>query len=250
MRLKPFLMSLAATIGLALPASAGLGPAKLLPNDRVVFLGDSITFLGVADPDYNGWFNIFQQQMENTMPVTLIDSGVGGYTTTNGLENFSRLVLNLKPSVVVIWLGLNDIDTFTPSHTTHVNIESMVALALDAGIREIILVSPMGHGEKQDGGNPTYDPQIDKLSSFMFNIAADDKSGRVFYMPMRAMFLNEEKKINPSGNANVLLRPDGIHPNGVGHLFIDQAFLTEFGFTGLSLAEPMPAQPSAGVVAN
>src|SRR5271168_3350848 len=98
MRLNRLIVSLAATVGLSLPAFAGVRPANLLPYDRVNFYGDSITFLGVADPNYNGWFNLFQQRVGNTMPVTLIDSGVGGYTTTSGLANFNRLVLSTHPS--------------------------------------------------------------------------------------------------------------------------------------------------------
>jgi lysophospholipase L1-like esterase len=252
MCLKRLFMSLAATVGLSLPAYAGVGPAHLLPYDRIDFYGDSITFLGMHDPHYNGWFNLFQQQVGNTMPITLFDSGVGGYTTTKGVQNFSRLVLSVHPSVVVIWLGINDIDTFTDPHITQVNIETMTAMALDAGVREVILVSPMGRFEKQDGGN-SHDAAIDSLAAFMFDIAASDKSGRVFYMPMRAYFLNKEEAVNPDGNTGVLLLPDGLHPNGVGHQFIDQAFLTEFGLMGglgAGLGDGRVTQPSGSTAGS
>src|SRR5262249_32346209 len=188
---------------MASPAKANLSSLHLNSNDRVVFLGDSITYLGAKDPSVgNPWFLVLQQDVENAIGgnIRLFNSGVGGYTTTKGLVNFNQLVLSLNPTVCVIWLGINDIDSFTPPLTTNQNIEAMISLCTSRGIK-VVLVSPMAHGEKPDGQNPPYDAAIDSYSHFLHALAITDSTNLVYYMPMRAYFLMEEKQVNPAGNS-------------------------------------------------
>ena len=73
-----------------------LGPPKKNEN-RVVFLGDSIT---------EGWSSLNPSYFEEK---SYINRGIGGQTTPQMLIRFKQDVVDLKPSVVVILAGTNDI---------------------------------------------------------------------------------------------------------------------------------------------
>ena len=104
-------------------------------GSRVVFMGDSITELWkFAHPDFFG---------EN-----YIDRGIGGQTTAQMLVRFRQDVISLKPTVVHILGGTNDIAGNGGPTTLEAiknNIASMVDLATANDIRVVIgSVPPAG----------------------------------------------------------------------------------------------------------
>jgi len=240
------LLPLACSLFLAQPALAALGAASLQPNDRVVIAGDSIVQLGQNDPEGPGFWYLFTQSAGNAVPGSLYwNSGVPGNTSKDLAQRFYSTVLNVNPSVVIIQIGINDIDQlaferYNP-HQLHLNLEYMINACLASGVREIVLTSPMGRFEHQDGSNPSsvqYDEAIDRYSRFLYDIARDDTSGRIYYCPLRGYFLLEEARINPLGASNVLMRPDGLHQNKNGEQFLYQVYMTEFGFQHGVLPSP------------
>ena len=66
-------------------------------EDRVVFMGNSIT---------EGWKNQMPNMFDNQ---TFINRGISGQTTPQMLLRFRTDVIDLKPEVVVILAGTNDI---------------------------------------------------------------------------------------------------------------------------------------------
>jgi lysophospholipase L1-like esterase len=111
-------------------ANAALVPTPGHP--RIVFMGDSITE-GWADKG-GGFFTPGR-----------IGRGIGGQTTPQMLARFRQDVIDLKPDVVQIMAGTNDIagntGPMTPTQTQG-NIKSMVELAQANGIRVIIASIP------------------------------------------------------------------------------------------------------------
>ena len=103
----------------------------LKSNDRVVFMGNSITEFWVkAD-------SLFFSQNN------YIGRGISGQTTPQFLTRFREDVIELNPQIVVINGGINDIaentGTFNPSYTLGC-IKSMAELSKANGI-EVILTS-------------------------------------------------------------------------------------------------------------
>lgn len=101
-----------------------------LPGERrVVFMGDSITEL---------W------QKEHAAFFTgrpWMNRGISGQVTEQMLLRFQQDVIDLKPAVVVILGGINDIAQnagFVPVEKTADHIFQMAAMARKAGIRPII----------------------------------------------------------------------------------------------------------------
>ncbi len=124
-----------ANMKLALPAT---------DENRVVFMGDSITDLW-DDPGYGGFFP----------GQPYVNRGISGQTTPQMLIRFRPDVIELKPKVVVILAGTNDIAGNTGPTTLDAiedNIRSMVELAHQNGIR-VVLASllPVSDYEQRDG---------------------------------------------------------------------------------------------------
>jgi lysophospholipase L1-like esterase len=120
-------------------------PAK--DETRVVFMGDSITDLW----DDNGFGGFFPGK-------PYINRGIGGQTTPQMLIRFRPDVIALKPKVVVILAGTNDIAGNTGPSTLEAiedNLASMAELARANGIR-VVLASllPVSDYEKNSSGNP------------------------------------------------------------------------------------------------
>src|SRR5690606_12781264 len=100
------------------------------PNEnRVVFMGNSITI---------GWLNKRPEFFEGK---PYINRGISGQTTPQMLLRFRQDVIDLKPKVVVILAGTNDIAGNTGPSTPKMildNIKSMAELAKANDIKVII----------------------------------------------------------------------------------------------------------------
>jgi len=111
-------------------ANAKLGPPA--PGDsRVVFMGDSIT---------ENWARMDSKFFESN---GYVGRGISGQTTPQMLVRFRPDVIDLKPKVVVILAGTNDIAGNTGPSTPQMieeNLMSMCELAKANGIR-IVLAS-------------------------------------------------------------------------------------------------------------
>ena len=108
--------------------NAKLGPVKPGEN-RVVFMGNSIT---------EGWKRIDSAFFKGR---PYINRGIGGQTTPQMLIRFRQDVIDLKPKVVVILAGINDIAQNTGPTTLEAimgNIASMASLAKANNIKVIL----------------------------------------------------------------------------------------------------------------
>ncbi len=85
-------------------------------NETIVAFGDSAT------DDLQGWFEIFKNALEITVPeadFTFINAGISNNTTTDALRRMSRDVLSHEPDWVIVSLGLFDSQrlSFAPNRT-------------------------------------------------------------------------------------------------------------------------------------
>ncbi|HYP07825.1 MAG TPA: GDSL-type esterase/lipase family protein [Bryobacteraceae bacterium] len=100
-------------------------PAPKAGEQRVVFLGDDIT---------QGWQNFFPDR-------PYLNRGIEGQTSGQMLLRFRQDVLSLKPKVVIIQAGSNDLAGLTGPATQPMiaeNIMSMVELAKLHGIQVVL----------------------------------------------------------------------------------------------------------------
>jgi lysophospholipase L1-like esterase len=148
-------------------------------ESRVVFFGDEITALWGRVPGKGS-----------------INRGIIGQTTAQMLVRFRQDVIDLKPKVVVIQGGSNDVAGAMGPATEGViadNIVSMVELARVNGVRPVLAaVTPVCDcaGSKQTGRRPPF--RIAGLNRWMKGYAA--KNGLVF-VDYYAALVGEERQI-------------------------------------------------------
>jgi lysophospholipase L1-like esterase len=108
--------------------NAKIGPPAPDEN-RVVFIGNSIT----------EWWQPYWEEYFSDKPY--INRGIAGQTTPQILVRFRADVIKLKPKVVVILAGINDITGMTGPTTNEMiedNLTSMVEIAQANGIRIVL----------------------------------------------------------------------------------------------------------------
>lgn len=138
------------------------------------------------------------------------DRGISGQTTTQMLVRFRDDVINLKPSVVVILAGINDIaENNGPIKLEDVfgNIQSMALLAKAAGIKVVLSsVLPAFNFPWRPGMEPA--EKVIRLNVLIKDFA--DKNHMVYLDYFSAM--TDERKGLPK-----TLSGDGVHPNLAGY---------------------------------
>jgi lysophospholipase L1-like esterase len=143
-----------------------------------------------------------------------IDRGISGQTTPQMLVRFRPDVIDLKPAVVVILAGINDIAQNTGPMTleeTFGNIASMVELAKANKIRPVISsVLPAYDFPWHPGMHPA--EKVMKLNAMLKEYAA--KNNVVYLDYFTAM--KDARNGLPSN-----LSGDGIHPNIAGYKIME-----------------------------
>src|SRR5215207_9075159 len=179
-------------------------PAK--NEQRVVFMGDSITD-SWDDPAFGGFFP----------GKPYVNRGISGQTTPQMLIRFRGDVIELKPKVVVILAGTNDLAGNTGPTTLEAiedNLTSMAELAKANGIRVVFAsVLPVSDYELRDG-KPIVQTvrrppdQILALNNWMKEFAKTHQHVYLDYFSAMA---------DDKGFLKDALSNDGLHPNPEGY---------------------------------
>lgn len=182
-------------------------PASMDGPRRVVFMGDSITD-SWDDPRYGGFFP----------GKSYINRGISGQTTPQMLIRFRADVIALKPKVVVILAGTNDLAGNTGPTTLAAiedNLTSMAELATANGIRVVFAsVLPVSDYELRDGKpivQTTRRPpaQILELNKWLKDYAAKHHHTYLDYF---------SATVDDKGFLKNELSDDGLHPNAQGYV--------------------------------
>jgi uncharacterized protein (TIGR02246 family) len=177
--------------------NAKLGPSA--PNEnRVVFYGNSIT---------EAWAKNFPTMFPGK---PYIGRGISGQTTPQLLVRFNQDVVALKPKVVVILAGTNDIAGNTGPSTIEMiedNLRSMAEVAKANGIRVVMSsVLPVYDYPWRPGLEPA--PKIMALNAWMKDYAA--KTGAT-YLDYHSAMQDARHGLPPE------LASDGVHPTEAGY---------------------------------
>jgi lysophospholipase L1-like esterase len=175
-------------------------------EQRVVFMGDSITD-SWDDPKYGGFFS----------GKPYINRGISGQTTPQMLIRFRPDVLALKPKVVVILAGTNDLAGNTGPMTLEMienNLQSMAELATANGIRVVLAsVLPVSDYETRDGK-----PLIQTVRRPPARILALNTWLRAFAKTKGHVYLDYHTAMaDYQGFLKNELSDDGLHPNAQGY---------------------------------
>ncbi len=168
-------------------------------ENRVVFMGNSITI---------GWLHLNPEFFQGK---PYLDRGIGGQTTPQMLIRFRPDVIDLKPKVVVILAGTNDIagnTGYTSNETIFGNIVSMVELAKANGIRVVISSILPAYDYPW---RPAMDP-LHRIPELNAQLKAYAESHHVVYLDYFSAMVDER------GGLKKELTSDGVHPTKDGYL--------------------------------
>lgn len=166
-------------------------------QDRVVFMGDSIT---------EAW------NLQKSFPgKAYVNRGISGQTSSQILVRFRQDVIDLQPKVVVILAGTNDLAENTGAVTlsqVEGNLMSLAQLAAANGIGVVLCsVLPTVHyWWHPEVKNPA--PRIAALNKWIKSYAAEKDYVYVDYYSAMA---------DAAGGLPRKLSPDGVHPSPAGY---------------------------------
>jgi lysophospholipase L1-like esterase len=173
-------------------------PAPASNENRVVFMGNSIT---------EAWAKAFGTQFPGK---PYIGRGISGQTTPQMLVRFRQDVVALKPKVVVILGGTNDIAGNTGPSTLEMiedNLASMTEIAKANGIRVVLAsVLPVYDYPWRKGLEPA--PKILALNTWIKSYAA--RVGAT-YVDFHGAMKDERDGMRTE------LANDGVHPTPAGY---------------------------------
>lgn len=167
-------------------------------ESRIVFMGNSIT---------EGWLQLCPDFFDSK---PFINRGISGQTTPQMLVRFRQDVVNLKPKVVVMLAGTNDIAENTGPSTLEMiedNIQSMVEIAKANNIKVLLCsVLPAFDYPWKTGLSPA--EKIVKLNKWIKDYS--DKND-IIYVDYFTPMADEHNGLKKEYSE------DGVHPNKAGY---------------------------------
>jgi lysophospholipase L1-like esterase len=241
-------------------ASASLaqraGKASLAPTiKRVIFLGDSITYLGQYTADVEAYFATrYPGEQISFINVGLPSETVSGLSEPGHAggafprpvlkERLDRVLEATKPDLVFACYGMND-GIYLPFDETRFTvfqngIRALHEAVTQAGAKIVHLTPPFFDGLQAN--NPAYQETLARYSQWLLAQRDEPTHWHVVDVngPMTA-FVEEKRRTEP----RYALAADSVHPNDLGHWLIAKQILLFLGATDLTTAAE-PSQMFAG----
>jgi lysophospholipase L1-like esterase len=169
---------------------------------RVVFMGNSIT---------EGWGNTSPEFFTGK---PYINRGISGQTTPQMLIRFRADVIALKPAVVIILAGTNDIAGNTGPSTLEMiadNLFSMAELAKANAIKVVLSsVLPVYDYPWKPGLQPA-----EKIAALNEMIKKYSEKNKIVYLDYYSAMVDERKGLKAEYG------DDGVHPNVAGYKIME-----------------------------
>ncbi|MDB5332101.1 MAG: lipolytic protein family [Phycisphaerales bacterium] len=185
---------------------------QLKQGDQIVAIGDSITAGGGYLRDADA---VLASQYPDLKLPKIINTGIGGQKAEDLIKRFQKDVIDRKPAVVTLSIGINDVwHRLGQPHDPKVlseyqeNVAKMVDMAQAAGIKVILLAPTVIQEDMHGLGNERLIVYVDAGK----RIAAEK---HCTFVDLHAMFLKalESKPADAKGN---WITGDGVHMNPRG----------------------------------
>lgn len=183
------------------------GEAALPAGSVVLALGDSLT-AGAGVTEAQAWPAL----LEKKTGWTVVNGGVNGDTSAQGLQRLPRLLEQHHPVLVLVTLGGNDMLRHVSKQQTIANLEQILALIKTHGAKAVLLATPA--------------PNL--MGAVFQNLSAPD-----FYQQIAEQ---QQVPLINDAIAEVLsdpqLKGDQVHPNAEGHARLAEKIFRELQSIG------------------
>ncbi|MCB1092550.1 MAG: hypothetical protein KDL87_13520, partial [Verrucomicrobiae bacterium] len=233
------------TLIFALVLSAGLGAAQSQEASpsiagvvrqlemgqnpvRVVCFGDSITGVYYHTGSRRAWTDLLGLAILKAWPsakVEMVNAGISGNTTAQGLARMEREVIAKRPDLVAVMFGMNDVAR-TPVETYEANLRQISARCCRAGAA-VIFCTPNSVTETPDRPNA----KLAEFSEAMRRVAAGEG------WPVADAFADWESLRKRDFGAWTLLMSETIHPNLNGHRRFAELMASTLSGKAIELAD-------------
>lgn len=215
---------------------------------KIVFLGASITEAGTSPQGFITLIHEALIQHDPSLPIEIINAGIGGNKSTQMLARFQTDVLDQHPDFVTINVGLNDVwhnfhrdgsrlasgdsGEGVPIDVYELAIESMALQARKENIK-VIFLSPTGIYEDPDSD------ENQRLANYVETQRQVAERTGAEFIDMFAKFRRVLAEFHAVGGPNeLLLTTDGVHFNDAGNALMAAGWLESQGISPRNAIEP------------
>ena len=219
-------------------------------NNKVVFLGDSITenatsikgdTLTFANgaifvPKYTGFISRIKEKIGED--IELIGKGIGGDKVSDLLTRYRNDVIQLNPDIVFIYIGINDVwhkydfGTGSDIDLYEKGLRQIIGDIKNIGA-EVILCTPTVIGEnkgeftlvnqfKDIETMQIMNSDLDAYSDVIRKISSEINTELI---DLRKIFMNYISENNPNNDPSGITTYDGVHLNDQGNKLIADEML-------------------------
>jgi acyl-CoA thioesterase-1 len=245
-----------------LPLSVSASTAQTVPDrppllkgvHRIVCLGDSITQGGEGPGGYVWLFRHYLNALygrhtsvgatstpnspDTVQTIEVVNAGISGHKSTDMLARYQRDVLDNKPDLVTISVGVNDVwhgfyDNHPegdgprgiplPEYRRHV--EDMMVQAEKIGAKVVVLTTTVIHEDADNKENA----KLKLYNAALRDLAKKHHATFVNYQKPFWALINAYQK--ETGGHDLLLTVDGVHMNATGNRVMAHTLLTGLGIT-------------------
>ncbi|WP_208586491.1 SGNH/GDSL hydrolase family protein [Gracilibacillus suaedae] len=212
---------------------------KLAKNQKLLFIGDSVTDCDRAKPEGEGLFqalgtgyvSIVDAFLQSTYPelgIRVVNKGISGNNVADLKNRWQEDVLDQAPDWLVIMIGINDVwrqfdSPFIPDRHVYIDEYEKTYRELvkqtKSEVKHVVLMTPF-YLEP----NPN-DPMRYKMDEYGKVVKQIAKEHDTLFVDTQKAFNTVLEKIYPAAIAW-----DRVHPNNTGHTVLAKAFLNTIDF--------------------
>lgn len=211
--------------------AAAVAATPLKKGDRIVFLGDSITQAGVGPKGYVTLVGKTLAEKHKHLGIEVIGAGISGNKVPDLQRRAEKDVIAKKPTVVVIYIGINDVwhgekdpTKGTSPDKFEAGLKEVIGKCTAAGAR-VILCTPSVIGERPNGSN-ALDARLDEYSAIGRKVAGELN---IQLCDLRKAFVEHIQANNPDKAEKGILTSDRVHLNDAGNKFVADVMLKALG---------------------
>jgi lysophospholipase L1-like esterase len=213
---------LAALVFTANSLPAADNDIKLAKGEKIIFLGDSITQQGAGKGGYVTLIRETLNEKHKDLGIEVIGAGISGNKVPNLQARLEKDVTSKKPTLVVIYIGINDVwhgekdpARGTPKDKFEAGLKDIIGKIKDAG-GKVVLCTPTVIGEKKDGANKL-DAQLDEYAAISRKVASETGSR---LCDLRKAFVENIAANNKDNKESGILTGDRVHLNAAGNKLV------------------------------